>query len=164
MAPAGATVLQHGRAKALRPLPRARRADALRHGLAAYARGDFFLAHELLEPAWMGTADPGERDLHQGLIKLAAAHVHAIRGNPLGVRKNLGGARTRLADAVAADAGTPWGIDAAALLGAVEALLAALAAPETATATVARLARVALAIPGWRPEPSEGAPVAKHRP
>ena len=30
-----------------------------RGGLAAYERGDFFVAHELLEPAWMGTDDPG---------------------------------------------------------------------------------------------------------
>ena len=28
-----------------------------RRGLAAYERGDFFEAHELLEPAWMGTDD-----------------------------------------------------------------------------------------------------------
>ena len=75
------------------------RAAALRAGLAAYERGDFFEAHELLEPAWMGTADPVERELHQGLIKLAAGFVHAVRGNPLGIVKNLRGARERLARA-----------------------------------------------------------------
>ena len=91
------TVDQDGRAKAYRPLPEADRRAAFEAGLAAYRRRDFFAAHELLEPAWMGTADPSERSLHQGLIKLAAAGVHAVRGNPLGLRKNLVGARARLA-------------------------------------------------------------------
>lgn len=49
----------------------------------------------------MGAADPIERDYHQGLIKLAAAYVHAVRGNPLGMTKNLRGARDRLATAEA---------------------------------------------------------------
>jgi predicted metal-dependent hydrolase len=73
------------------------RRKAIDAGLAAYARGDWFEAHELLEPAWMGTDDPPERDLLQGLIKLAAAYVHGARSNPAGVVKNLRGARERLA-------------------------------------------------------------------
>jgi predicted metal-dependent hydrolase len=85
-----------GRAKAYRPLPDAARVEALRAGLEAYAAGDFFEAHELMEPAWMGSADPAERDLIQGLIKVAAADVHAVRGNPAGIRRNLEGARDRL--------------------------------------------------------------------
>ena len=52
----------------------------------------------------MGTADLAERALIQGLIKVAAADVHAVRGNPAGVRRNLEGARERL------DAG-PRGLD-----------------------------------------------------
>ena len=44
----------------------------------------------------MGTADPAERELIQGLIKLAAADVHGVRGNPRGVARNLEGARDRL--------------------------------------------------------------------
>ena len=103
--PTGSTVLQGGRAKAYRPLPVAARATAISDGLAAYGRGDFFLAHELLEPAWMGTADLPERELVQGLIKLAAAHVHGVRGNPLGVEKNLRGARARLVAAGTVSAG-----------------------------------------------------------
>ena len=95
------TVLQGGRPKAYRPLPLAERRSAFLAGVAAYARGDFFEAHELLEPAWMGTDDPAERELHQGLIKLAAAYVHAVRGNPNGIAKNLRGARDRLATALA---------------------------------------------------------------
>jgi hypothetical protein len=97
---APATVVRGGRAKAYRPLPAADREAAFRAGVAAYEQGDFFAAHEHLEPAWMGTADPGERDFHQGLIKLAAAYVHAVRGNPLGMAKNLRGARFRLASAL----------------------------------------------------------------
>lgn len=94
------TVLQAGRRKAFRPLSSANRRAAFAAGIAAYERGDHFLAHELLEPAWMGTDDPIERALHQGLIKLAAAFVHAGRGNALGVAKNLAGARGHLATAV----------------------------------------------------------------
>jgi predicted metal-dependent hydrolase len=91
-----------GRRKAYRPLPEAARASALADGLAAYEGGDFFAAHELLEPAWMGTADPAERALLQGLIKLAAAYVHGVRGNPAGIRKNLDGARSRLVEGAGA--------------------------------------------------------------
>ncbi len=47
-----------GRRKAYRPLPAPTRAAAVAEGLDAYERGDFFEAHELLEPAWMGTDDP----------------------------------------------------------------------------------------------------------
>jgi hypothetical protein len=87
---------EDGRAKAYRPLPDDARVTAVVAGLEAYAAGDFFEAHELLEPAWMGTQDLAERNLIQGLIKVAAADVHAVRGNPPGVRRNLEGARDRL--------------------------------------------------------------------
>ena len=66
-----------------------------------------FLAHELLEPAWMGTAEPRERDLYQGLIKLAAAGVHEVRGNPAGEAKNLRGALARLESVMLGPAGEP---------------------------------------------------------
>jgi predicted metal-dependent hydrolase len=88
-----------GRAKAYRPLPEAERAAALEAGLAAYAAGDYFEAHELLEPAWMGTDVPADRALLQGLIKVAAAYVHGVRGNPAGIVRNLEGARARLVEA-----------------------------------------------------------------
>jgi predicted metal-dependent hydrolase len=117
-APRPGTILQRGRAKAYRPLAPERRRQILAEGLAAYERGDFFLAHELLEPAWMGASDPAERDLYQGLIKLAAAFVHQVRGNPAGVLKNLRGARNLLADAV--DAGAASGIDVPRLLTAID--------------------------------------------
>ncbi len=116
-------VRENGRAKAYRPLPIAARRAALAQALSAYGRGDFFLAHELLEPAWMGSRDPGERALHSGLIKLAAAFVHAVRGNPTGVEKNLAGARDRLLRA--ARAGPAFEIDVPAVLEQLDASRAA---------------------------------------
>jgi hypothetical protein len=134
------TVVQDGRAKAYRPLPVEERAAAYRAGLAAYRRGDFFEAHELLEPAWMGTDDLVERALHQGLIKLAAGFVHAVRGNPAGIRKNLVGARPRLAAAEAGGAshglagGRIRGLDLPRLIGDIDARLSDLDAGRPVTA------------------------------
>jgi len=90
-----ATIIQGGRAKAYRPMAAADRRAAFDAGLEAYERGDVFLAHELLEPAWMGTPDLAERELIQGLIKLAG------------------------------DAGEPTGVDVPTLLAAIEDRLAA---------------------------------------
>lgn len=104
-------------------MPAIDRRAALAAGIAAYDRGDAFLAHELLEPAWMGTRDLDERELLQGLIKLAAAFVHAARGNAAGVAKNLVGARERLSNVD--PAGTQLGIDVEVLRAAIDARLAA---------------------------------------
>lgn len=120
-----------GRAKAYRPLPEADRAAALAAGLAAYGRGDYFAAHEHIEPAWMGTDDLVERALLQGLIKLAAAYVHAVRGNPVGIVRNLDGARARLVEAAEDRAAEgrldPW-LDLPGLVSAIDLRLADLAA------------------------------------
>jgi len=114
-----------GRAKAYRPLGPAARAAALAEFVAAYGRSEYFEAHEILEPAWMGASDPLERELYSGLIKLAAAFVHADRANPGGVAKNLRGARERLAGV--ADAGRPpGGLDLPALVAAIEGAIAAM--------------------------------------
>lgn len=120
----GRVVQADGRLKAYRPLPDDQRSAALGAGLEAYSGGDFFLAHELMEPAWMGTADPAERALVQGLIKLAAADVHGVRGNPRGVARNLMGARDRLRVAAASGVETPRGLRLDRLLVDVEARLA----------------------------------------
>jgi predicted metal-dependent hydrolase len=95
--------MQGDRPKAYRPIPPDRRRAALEAGLRAYERADFFEAHELLEPAWMGTSDLAERALYQGLIKLAAGYVHAVRGNPIGMARHLEGARRHLATSVELD-------------------------------------------------------------
>lgn len=115
-------MLQGGRRKAYRPLPEAERLRAFEAGLAAYANDDFFEAHELWEPAWMGTRDLAQRELIQGLIKLAAAFVHRARGNPAGTEKNLRGARARIAEGSAA--GASLGVDAITLVAAIDAWLA----------------------------------------
>ena len=115
-------IRQGDREKAYRPLPLDVRREAFAEGLAAYDRGDFFAAHEALEPAWMGSDDLEERALHQGLIKLAAGYVHAVRRNPAGIAKNLAGARLHLAQA--GSAGAAWGVDVPTLLADVDARLA----------------------------------------
>jgi predicted metal-dependent hydrolase len=118
-----------GRAKAYRPLPDAARAAALAAGLAAYERGDFFEAHEDLEPAWMGTDDLAERALLQGLIKVAAAYVHDVRGNPAGIERNLVGARALLVEAEAhGPADNVAGVDLGALVAEIDLRVADLAA------------------------------------
>jgi len=119
-----------GRAKAYRPIPQADRAVAILSGVAAYERGDYFEAHEDLEPAWMGTNDLGERAYLQGLIKLAAAYVHAVRGNPAGISRNLNGARARLAEALETGGGAAADltrIDLPALISEIERRLTDLA-------------------------------------
>ncbi len=119
-----------GRAKAYRPLPSAKRAAAIAAGLAAYEQGDFFEAHELLEPAWMGTDVQADRAMLQGLIKLAAAYVHSVRGNPAGITRNLEGARVRLVESAeyraAARLPEPW-LDVPGLIAAIDTRLADLA-------------------------------------
>jgi predicted metal-dependent hydrolase len=134
--PKGAVIVgADGRAKAYRPLPLEARAAAVREGLDAYGRGDFFEAHEALEPAWMGSDDPGERAALQGLIKLAAAYVHDVRGNPAGIAKNLEGARARLAEAHdgrwLAPAGLGLDVDLGALIDEIDRRLADLATHPT---------------------------------
>ena len=124
-----------GRAKAYRPLPAATREAAIDAGLAAYERGDFFEAHEELEPAWMGTDDPAARSLLQGLIKVAAAYVHDVRGNPPGIVRNLEGARVLLEQAREdGPSDEVPGLDVTVLISAIDARLADLAAhPEGPT-------------------------------
>ncbi len=119
--------MQDGRRKAYRPLPPERRRAALEAGLAAYARGNFFEAHELLEPAWMGTSDLAERSLYQGLIKLAAGYVHAIRGNPIGMTRNLYGAKRYLEVSLQSgpEHSVDAGIDLASLLAEIDVRLQA---------------------------------------
>jgi predicted metal-dependent hydrolase len=117
------------RGKAYRPIPPDLRRAALEAGILAYGRGDFFEAHELLEPAWMGTSDAAERSLYQGLIKLAAGYVHAVRGNPIGVTRNLVGARNYLETSLRLDPAISQGagIDVTLLLARIDARLKAAA-------------------------------------
>jgi predicted metal-dependent hydrolase len=138
-------IVQGGRSKAYRPIPEADRRAAIKAGLDAYVGGDFFLAHELLEPAWMGTADLAERELLQGVIKLAAAFVHDARSNPAGVRKNLAGARERLANGEAA--APVVGVDVAGLLAAIDERLAGEIAVGDSPLALARVNRATAVSP-----------------
>ena len=130
----GRSLVRDGdRLKAYRPLPADERRRLLDRALEAFAAGDFFETHEILEPAWMGTDDPRERAVLQGLIKLAAGYVHAVRGNATGMRKNLAGARDRLARGAERDPGGAvgaaverLGVDVDGLVDAIDARLAAL--------------------------------------
>jgi predicted metal-dependent hydrolase len=126
-------------------MPAADRRAALEAGLAAYGRGDFFLAHEILEPAWMGAEALAERELLQGLIKLSAAYVHLVRGNPAGVAKNLRGALARI------EAGAPA---AAALEIDAEELAAAI---RVRLAEPGHAAPPVISIPGAARDPDDGA-------
>ena len=82
----GTTVLQGGRRKAYRPLPDAERAAALRAGIEAYERGDFFEAHEVWEEVWTEYQGPS-RKFYQGLIQVAVALHHFGNGNLRGATK-----------------------------------------------------------------------------
>jgi iron complex transport system ATP-binding protein len=148
-----------GRLKAFRPLPPEERLGALDRSLAAYAAGDFFAAHEILEPGWMGSDDQAERALHQALIKLAAAGVHAVRGNPEGVRRNLQGSARRLALVPDESTGTLGDairrVDLAATRGWIDAALAAFEhAPDAATLDILAGLIAAGPAPVSRPAPT----------
>jgi hypothetical protein len=78
----------------------------------------------------MGTDDLAERALYQGLIKLAAGYVHAVRGNPIGLARNLRGAREHLATSLRLDrdVSAASDIDLSALLARLDDRLAGIAA------------------------------------
>ena len=82
-----------------------------------YNAGRHWHAHEVLEDLWRATADPQRRLFFQGVIQLAAAMVHAERGNMRGVRRLLAKAGAKLAAAPSAY----LGLDVAAVLQAMAA-------------------------------------------
>jgi predicted metal-dependent hydrolase len=139
--------MQGDRRKAYRPLPLELREQAIEAGLVAYRRGEYFEAHELMEPAWMGTSELPERYLYQGLIKIAAAYVHAARGNPIGFARNLEGARRHLQSSQALDPAVAAAsqIDLAQLLDDIDERLSA--APRVALMFAAGLGPLADLLP-----------------
>ena len=64
------------------------RLGELYRALDEFNAGYFFESHETLEDLWMVTPWP-ERQLFQGIIQLAAAFVHLVRGEYPGVIKLL---------------------------------------------------------------------------
>ena len=64
-------------------------------GLALVRDGRGFEAHELFEELWRA-AEPGERDLYQGLVHVAVATYQDGRGNAVGRTRQLEKALRRL--------------------------------------------------------------------
>ena len=77
-----------------------------------YNAGEHWHAHEVLEDLWRATSEPERRRFYQGIIQLAAAFVHAERGNMHGAQRLLAKAAAKLS-AVS----SPYlGLDVTALL------------------------------------------------
>jgi predicted metal-dependent hydrolase len=72
--------------------------DLFQRGAAEFDSGHFFAAHELWEQLWKASAEP-QRSVLQGLIQLAAAALHAQRGNAHGARLLCEKAKGRLSAA-----------------------------------------------------------------
>lgn len=70
-------------------------AERITEGLALVRGGRGFEAHELFEDLWRA-AEPGERDLYQGLVHVAVATYQDGRGNAMGRARQLDKALRRL--------------------------------------------------------------------
>lgn len=57
-------------------------------GLEFFNKGDYFEAHEELELAWRAELEP-VRELYRGILQVAVAYYHALRGNYPGALKML---------------------------------------------------------------------------
>jgi predicted metal-dependent hydrolase len=67
----------------------------VRSGLEMFNRGEYFAAHELLEEAWR--SEPGPvRELYRGILQIAVAYYHLLRGNYTGASKMFLRSRTWL--------------------------------------------------------------------
>ena len=72
-------------------------------GIALFNEGRYFEAHEPWEEIWRST-DPEPRNLHQGLVQVAAAlHIWHQRGNAAAARRVLERGRSRLVAEVGCD-------------------------------------------------------------
>ncbi len=92
-------------------IARAMRENApFRRGIALFNAGKFFEAHEAWEEIWM-TETGSEKTFLQGLIQIAAAFHHQIRGNPRGMKSLLAAGLAKLSRFPA----THGGIDVADL-------------------------------------------------
>lgn len=64
-------------------------------GVDLFNAREFFLAHEVWEELWMHEQEP-EKTFLQGLIQLAAAFHHYVRGNSEGAQSLLAAAAVKL--------------------------------------------------------------------
>src|SRR4029079_832555 len=89
-------------------------------GVALFHQGAFFAAHEAWETIWRSTP-PEPRDLHQGLIQVAAGFHHYFdRNRPRSALTLFSKGRRRLEPFVGTADGA-WGIALAGFLAAVQA-------------------------------------------
>ncbi len=65
-------------------------------GLELFNRGEYFEAHEALELAWREERGP-VRELYRGILQVAVAYYHILRGNYRGAQKMFLRSRTWLA-------------------------------------------------------------------
>jgi predicted metal-dependent hydrolase len=65
------------------------------NGLELFNQGEYFEAHEVLEDAWR--EEPGPvRELYRGILQIAVAYYHLLRGNYTGAVKMFHRSRTWL--------------------------------------------------------------------
>ncbi|HZO12421.1 MAG TPA: DUF309 domain-containing protein [Polyangiaceae bacterium] len=104
-------------------VPGAARRAWFERGLDAYARGEYFEAHELWEELWRDEPPEGDKIFLQGLIQVAAAmHKIIAHRQPRPAARLLGRALVKLRDAPPLH----WGIDVAGLVRQAEATRAVL--------------------------------------
>ena len=65
------------------------------YGLELFNQREFFACHEVLESLWLKEPEP-ERQLTQGLIQIAVAYYHSLKGNQRGALKLMRRGRERL--------------------------------------------------------------------
>ncbi len=69
--------------------------EKFQRGIELFNSREFFLAHEVWEEIWMNEREP-EKTFLQGLIQLAAAFHHHMRGNSSGAQSLLAAAAVKL--------------------------------------------------------------------
>ena len=90
------------------------RLDEFYKAVSEFNDGYYFESHETLEDLWMVTPWP-EREFFQGIIQLAAAFVHFVRGEYPGIIKLLDAAAAK----IGAAEGETFGVEAGALLAGI---------------------------------------------
>jgi predicted metal-dependent hydrolase len=72
-------------------------------GIDLFNMGEYYAAHEDLESLWVRLEEGAERCAAQGLIQLAGAHIHRLKGRPVQSRKLYQSARELLSEAASLD-------------------------------------------------------------
>ncbi len=89
---------------------------ALKKGIEEFNRRDYFQCHETLEELWHRQGEP-ERQFTQGIIQIAVAYHHLLRGNQRGARKLFRRGLERLTQHLSF---APAGVDVTSLIRAVQ--------------------------------------------